>query len=179
MATFQACSQRIGATLHSAPKTSGADQVQMPLIIDFPDRRPDPRARSRRVRFSETSSMMIYRHPNHDEAELHYSSKEYEVMKLSNKRAIREGRSVLRVLSAGDVYHYFDCLLTGIENLSCPSTVKKLVTSRVKCRYAVLDAQARQRRSGVYDQDGLARASRRHSEWAARRAYEIGMLRSK
>ena len=133
------------------------------------------------MRFSPMSQMIFYERPDEAQAVLHYSEEEYLAMRIATRLAIEEARTRLRALSsnatAGAAEYAAACGgMVGIENATSPRALQELAARRGRCWDAVLAEQARQRASGEGDEELLARASRRQTEWAAERAHKIGLL---
>ena len=154
-------------------------------ILDFPRRQSIESAVScyikatksqKGVQFSQTSELLFIEH--YDKSGMCYSDLDYKAMQIANEQAIKSAHLRFRScrVSCEDAT---DCELAGIEHLLTPHMVKKLRTERIESMRAVLDEQARQCSAGTYDLHAIARAPERHTKSAAKRAYIIGLLRSK
>jgi len=158
-----------------------------PLFCQLCDISPKSK---RRVTFSSTCEEITFYEHRDDAADLHYSRDDYRAMKAAKKRAVEEERRRRRLAlppssnvgpspaPTGEGPEDFERALNGIENLVSPELTKKMLQDRFQCMRAVSGHQRRQAISGVYDPHELARASRCHSEWAAKRAFVVGMLQS-
>ena len=159
-----------------------------PAIEDFPGPllcqlcNISPKSK-RRVTFSSTNEMTFYERQD-NVADLHYSRDDYRTMRADKKRAIEEERKRLLLpspslsssLTPTEDSKDFECTLNRIENHVSSELMMKMTISRVRSLGAVFEKQTKQACSGVYDPYKLAQASRCHSEWAAMRAFAVGML---
>mmetsp|Transcript_506 Transcript_506/g.714 ORF Transcript_506/g.714 Transcript_506/m.714 type:complete len:188 (-) Transcript_506:241-804(-) len=171
------------------------------LIVDFPGRGRSV-SNSKSVRFSETVNVQLFeRRRDVHRSELWYSESDYGMMKIENKRALRDvRRAFLRrrgstsdrascgcddsndhddSLYSTDSECLEDGLLTGLERFLLQSTIKKTLSGRTGCYGAVLVEQGRQARARECEPQKIRRASRRHTEWARRRAHTVGTLNAR
>mmetsp|Transcript_34361 Transcript_34361/g.63175 ORF Transcript_34361/g.63175 Transcript_34361/m.63175 type:complete len:188 (+) Transcript_34361:38-601(+) len=171
------------------------------LIVDFPSR-GRRLSNCKSVRFSETVDVQLFeRRIEVHRSELWYSESDYGMMKIANRRAVRDVRRTFlrqhisasdRASSGCDDSNDHDdslnsteseCLeyglLTGLERFLLQSTIKKTHSGRTGCYVAVLAEQGRQARARECDPQKIRRASRRHTEWARKRAHTIGTLNAR
>ena len=160
----------------SMTKTQGCKQTALfnmksDLIVDFPSSRRrssssagggGPKPKKKRVSFARTSCMMFipplddYPDGPIDAREIWYSKQDYTAMKIANRQAVfdlhRRFRSRSIPGSQGGAHQTEDvdeCILTGLERLLTPNTVKKSEACRRQCWDAVLDEQDRQDQTGT------------------------------
>ena len=156
------------------------------LIVDFPrSKRCSSDSsesgclkRCMSVQFSERVKVQLYeRHDNISSSELWYSKVDYKIMISLKKQAILEARQQICSVSASDSIET-DCLdnLTGLENHLTTNIVKKTLLSRLKCMYAVMNEQERQRLSEEHCPYSLQCVAQYHTKWTAQRARTIGHL---
>mmetsp|Transcript_33494 Transcript_33494/g.80963 ORF Transcript_33494/g.80963 Transcript_33494/m.80963 type:complete len:157 (+) Transcript_33494:219-689(+) len=153
----------------------------MSLVDHSPTQRSKPSTTSKTVHFSSTSELLVY--DGHEEGVISYTENDYRRMKTTRKRSIEEARWKLSILLSSGIDSrtlpgdFFD--VTGIENVLHLDLMKRLISGRRQCWRAVLVEQARQHHYGECDPNKLAGASLRRTEWATKRAHNIGLHQSK
>ena len=123
----------------------------------------------KKVHFSPSSTLLMM---NASAAWHWYSDKEYEEFRRANAEAVREVQ--MRLRAQDDKTYGLDGQdVTGIENFLTAESIKRMIDIQKFHRKAILQEQARQRRSGEYDADKLAYISANLSMWSVKRSIEI------
>ena len=95
-------------------------------------------------------------------------------MRLKNMRA---AVSANKGLSRGDKVD--SCMLTGIETLLTPSSIRQTKTCWAQCINSVLEEESRQANAGIFDPERIDNASQSYSRSASERARAIGIFNAR
>ena len=148
------------------------------------------RCKSKTVRFSQTSQLVLFNKSYHDidKREIWYSNDDYKAMKKDCKQATFAAYMRGSALaSSGDADRaWIEALLmnevidvTGLEKYVCKDIFKQTTLNRMLRLEAVFMEQERQDQCKLYNPDELANASQHYSELAVKRARVIGLLNTK
>ena len=155
------------------------------IIVDFPKLECESEPSSKRVRISARNELVSYEiaRLKSDKNELFYNSQDYRAMRIENQQAVMDvQKKFLPLLPKSRSDNSSDDINTdamfGNERFLTPKLVNKVLEAKKKHRYAVLQEQARQDKSGEKDPGAIARSSLQFSESAASRARAIGLLQS-
>ncbi len=136
----------------------------------------NPRLMDRHVRFSDDSSLWIYKRSGADESiNRWYSGAEYKRFQRTQLLEISKARQVIS--SSPDSIDGNDLLsCLRVTNYLSQDTLKRVLLKRKLHVQEVLDEQRCQVQLNVCDDKGLGRISEASSKWSQKRAYEIAIL---
>lgn len=158
--------------------------IIMDLIVDFPSKRFPRRQPNRlpnkekRVTFSDQSTVRFveYHSPEH-KAVIWLSQEEVSYTKLRNKMILNTLReNDLTVAQFAKMNMDDTSTFLGLERYFSDTTSQEILHRRSAVRDAVLSEQGRQRRTGEYDADKIARVAMVESATCRKRAHMIGLL---
>ena len=146
------------------------------LIVDFPRQR-----NLRRVRFSETSELLIYNRHNVACRELWFTAAEYNLMALIRRRDVLRLRAERASNEAADddVDVERSGSWIGLTHLLTQAIIDEVRACRARCIQAVLTEQARQGpfASASFDScEAIALASSAQTRQPVQRARRLGEL---
>ena len=147
------------------------------LIVDFPPQRSN----LRRVRFSETSELLIYNRHDVARRELWFATADYNLMALVRQRDVlrlRGRRASNEAADANDDVERSGSWI-GIAHLLTQAIIDEVRACRARCILAVLTEQARQgpSASASFDScEAIALASSVQTRQPALRARRLGEL---
>lgn len=161
------------------------------LIVNFPG--------CDGVQFADMSEVLVVKRivDEADASNFWYTRQDYKAMEVDAKRAVWQARIRLHSLLSKksgmkeqnegadgvDPLLLLDGhVLTGIEHLLTPCSIKRTKTNRAQYLQAVLEAQETARQGSAtreVDPYIIASLARRHSRSAAKRALKIGALQAK
>ena len=145
------------------------------LIVDFPRQRSN----LRRVRFSETSELVIYNRHNVARRELWFTAAEYNLMALIRQRDVLRLRAERASNEAADDDVERSGSWIGLAHLLTQAIIDEVRACRARCILAVLTEQARQGPSASASLDSceaIALASSVQTRQPALRARRLGEL---
>ena len=145
------------------------------LIVDFPPQRSN----LRRVRFSETSELLIYNCHNVARRELWFTTEEYNLMALVRQRDVLRLRARRAVNEAANDDVDRSGSWIGLAHLLTQAIIDDVRACRARCILAVLTEQTRQgpTASASFDScEAIALASSAQTRQPVLRARRLGEL---